>query len=60
MGQEVSFDNNLCFITGKSLLLKEGSIREAQALQNKIRKSENNEDFQNLMIGFSYTNYFAA
>ena len=51
MDHEVSFDNKFCFLTGKSLLLKEGSIREAQALRNKIQKSENNQDLQNLITG---------
>ena len=57
---EVSFDNNLCLITGKSLLLKEGSIREAQAFRNKMQKSESYQDFQNLMIGIVILTIFAA
>ena len=60
MDHEVSFDNKFCFLTGKSLLLKEGSIREAQALRNKIQKSENNQDFQNLMIGIVILISYAA
>ena len=33
------------FVKGKSLLLKEGCIREAQALESKTMNSESNQEF---------------
>ena len=39
------------FVKGKSLLLKEGCIREAQALESKTMNSESNQEFHSLIKG---------
>ena len=38
-------------IIGKSLLLKEGSIREAQAIDSKLKKSESIQEQQDVVKG---------
>ena len=43
-------------IIGKSLLLKEGSIREAQAMDGKLNNSENNQEQEDAVKGKLWQN----
>ena len=49
----ISYDLNTSFISikGKSLLLKEGSIREAQQIESKSKSSENNQEQKDVVKG---------